>query len=435
MNEDKLPKHKRPRIESPDRDSAERSRDFLEVNLGFSEKLAILEAERCLDCKHPTCIEGCPVSINIPEFIKYITKKEFKNAYLEILKSHPFPCITGRVCPQETQCEDRCVLNRVNRPVNIGKLERFVGDKFLKENIIESKEEKKYSVGVVGSGPSALALAGELLKENVNVTIYEAFDKVGGVLIYGIPEFRLPNDVVNTEINKLIENGLVIKTGIIVGKTVSTDELLKEHDFLYLANGAGLPRFMHIEGEDLDHVMSANEFLTRINLLGAHHEETLTPLPPGKNVVVIGGGNVAMDAARSAKRLYENVDVFYRRKEENLSARKEEYHHALEEKINFHFEMVPKKIDEEYIYFNENEKIKADLIIVAIGTLPNKLMDFEKENIKLINNLVKTDENMMTSNDRIYAGGDVVTGAATVISAMGAGKIAAKSILKRLKCL
>lgn len=432
---------KRMRINPPDRDAHERIKDFDEVNEGFTDELAILEAERCLDCKDPGCVKGCPVDIDIPKFIMQIKSNKVEDAYDTILKSHAFPSITGRVCPQEKQCEALCVYNKMGRAVNIGKLERYVGDKIrdkkTKKNQQQHADNKfTHSVGIVGSGPAAMALAADLLKADIKPVVYEAFDKLGGVLVYGIPEFRLPKSIVKDEIENLIDHGMEINYGTVVGKSISFEELLKRHDYLFIAGGAGLPRLMNVPGEDLNHVLTANEFLTRVNLLNANRSDYKTPMPLGETVAVIGGGNVAMDAARVARRYYKLVDLYYRRNIENMSARVEEIDHAVEEGINMHFGYSPVKIKEGEIVFTKNGEEstqKADVVVIAIGTEPNKLINYDKENIKTQNGLVLVDENLMTNNPRIYAGGDVVTGAATVILAYQSGRIAAKNIIKNLK--
>ncbi len=432
---------KRMRINPPDRDAHERIKDFDEVNEGFTDELAILEAERCLDCKDPGCVKGCPVDIDIPKFIMQIKSNKVEDAYDTILKSHAFPSITGRVCPQEKQCEALCVYNKMGRAVNIGKLERYVGDKIRAKKTKKNQEQhadKKFthSVGIVGSGPAAMALAADLLKADIKPVVYEAFDKLGGVLVYGIPEFRLPKSIVKDEIENLIDLGMEINYGTIVGKSISFEELLKRHDYLFIAGGAGLPRLMNVPGEDLNHVLTANEFLTRVNLLNANRSDYKTPMPLGETVAVIGGGNVAMDAARVARRYYKSVDLYYRRNIENMSARVEEIDHAVEEGINMHFGYSPVEIKEGEIVFTKNGEEstqKADVVVIAIGTEPNKLINYDKENIKTQNGLVLVDDNLMTNNPRIYAGGDVVTGAATVILAYQSGRIAAKNIIKNLK--
>lgn len=435
LNEIKnLKPSKRERLNPKDRDSEERIKDFCEVNLGFTDEEALLEAERCLDCKNPQCVMGCPVGIDIPKFIMEIKNDDIESAYETILESHAFPCVTGRVCPQEKQCENLCIYNKKDKPINIGKLERYVGDKMLGKNKIPTREFE-HSVGIVGSGPAAMALAADLIRANIKPVIYEAFDKLGGVLVYGIPEFRLPKNIVKEEIENLIDAGMEVNYGTIVGKTISFDELLEIHDYIFIASGAGLPRLMNIPGEELNHVLTANEFLTRVNLLSANKSDYKTPMPLGETVAVIGGGNVAMDASRVARRYYKAVDLYYRRNLENMSARIEEIDHAVEEGINMHFGYSPLEIYEDGILFikdGKEEVKKADIVVIAIGTEPNKLINYDAENIETQNGLVLVDENLRTNNPRIYAGGDVVTGAATVILAYQSGRIAAKNIIENL---
>lgn len=428
---------KRDRISPLDRDSNVRNKDFNEVSLGFTEKEAILEAERCLNCKNPTCVSGCPVEIDIPAFIMKIRALDTKGAKDIILKSHAFPGITGRVCPQETQCENSCILEKLGKPVNIGKLERFVGDREREKKTKTGEKIKdfKYSVGIVGSGPSSMSLSYDLLNMGVKPVIYEAFDKLGGVLNYGIPSFRLPRNVISYEIENLVDRGLEFNLGAIVGKSISIDELLSKHDFVFIGSGAGLPRLPEIPGVDSNSVMTANEFLTRINLLHANVESYRTPLPEGKRVCVIGGGNVAMDAARCAKRIYDEVEICYRKDESKLSARKEEVIHAKEEGVVISTNHSPVSIEGDMITFDVCGKSvtkQFDIIIFSIGTEPNKLMNFKKEKIETQKGLILVDEYLQTKRDRVYAGGDVVSGAATVIRAMESGKIVAKNIKKRL---
>ena len=426
---------KRNRINPADRPADQRIQDFAEVNLGFTDEEAVVEAERCVNCKDPKCVKGCPVGIDIPKFIMEVKSGEVESAYKTIQKSHAFPCVTGRVCPQETQCESLCIYNKASKPINIGKLERYVGDK-MRGKTQASKRDFIGSVGIVGSGPAAMALAADLIRADIKPVIYEAFDKLGGVLVYGIPEFRLPEKIVNEEIENLIASGMEVHRGTIVGKTISFDELLAIHDYVFIGSGAGLPRLMGIPGEEANHVLTANEFLTRVNLLKANDDTYRTPMPLGKSVAVIGGGNVAMDASRVARRYYDSVDLYYRRAYEDMSARVEEIDHAIEEGVNMHFGYSPVAIEEGQVIFEKaGEKISqpADVVIVAIGTRPNKLIDYKKENIKTKDGLIVVDENLQTSNPRIYAGGDAVTGAATVILAYQSGRIAGKNIIKKLK--
>lgn len=426
---------KRDRINPVDRPADERIQDFNEVNLGFTDEEAVVEAERCANCKDPKCVKGCPVGIDIPKFIMDVKSGDIESAYNTIQSSHAFPCVTGRVCSQETQCESLCIYNKLAKPVNIGKLERYVGDK-MRGKTQASKHEFIGSVGIVGSGPAAMALAADLIRADIKPVVYEAFDKLGGVLVYGIPEFRLPAEIVNEEIENLVASGMEVHKGVIVGKTMSFEELLAIHDYVFIASGAGLPNLMGIPGEEANKVLTANEFLTRVNLLRANDENYRTPMPLGKSVAVIGGGNVAMDASRVARRYYDSVDLYYRRAYEDMSARIEEIDHAIEEGVNMHFGYSPKAIGENEIIFDKDgEEVRrpADLVIIAIGTKPNKLIDYNKENIKTKDGLIVVDENLQTSNQRIYAGGDAVTGAATVILAYQSGRIAGKNIIKKLK--
>lgn len=426
---------KRDRINPADRPADERIQDFNEVNLGFTDEEAVVEAERCANCKDPKCVKGCPVGIDIPKFIMEVKAGDIEAAYKTIQNSHAFPCVTGRVCPQETQCESLCIYNKLSKPINIGKLERYVGDK-MRGKTRATHHDFIGSVGIVGSGPAAMALAADLIRADIKPVVYEAFDKLGGVLVYGIPEFRLPAEIVNEEIENLIAFGMEVHKGVIVGKTMSFEELLAIHDYVFIASGAGLPNLMGIPGEEANNVLTANEFLTRVNLLRANDENYRTPMPLGKSVAVIGGGNVAMDASRVARRYYDSVDLYYRRLYEDMSARVEEIDHAIEEGVNMHFGYSPKAIGEnEIIFTKDGEEVRrpADLVIIAIGTKPNKLIDYEKENIKTKDGLIVVDENLQTSNPRIYAGGDAVTGAATVILAYQSGRIAGKNIIKKLK--
>ena len=439
-----------------------RNKNFLEVTTGYTEEMAIDEAQRCLNCKHKPCMQGCPVSVKIPEFIAFVAKGEFENAYKKIKETNALPAVCGRVCPQEKQCESKCVRGIKGESVGIGRLERFVADWHMKN--VKEEIEKPVSngkrVAVVGSGPSGLTVAGDLAKKGYEVTIYEAFHTAGGVLMYGIPEFRLPKDIVQKEISNLKEMGVDIETNVVIGKTLTVDELFDEMNFdaVYIGSGAGLPHFMGIEGESLNGVYSANEFLTRINLMkGYKFPEYDTPVYVGKNVAVLGGGNVAMDAARSAKRLgAENVYVVYRRGMEEMPARKEEVHHAIEEGIIFKNLNNPVKlIGDENGRVSKMECVKMELgepdasgrrrpievegsnfeldvdtVIMSIGTSPNPLIRTTTEGLEANKRgcLVVNEDTLQTTREGIYAGGDAVTGAATVILAMGAGKKAAAAI-------
>ncbi|MDO4618599.1 MAG: NADPH-dependent glutamate synthase [Clostridia bacterium] len=450
----------------PEQCPNERNKNFLEVTLGYTEEMAIDEAKRCLNCKHKPCMQGCPVGVKIPEFIAFVAEGEFEKAYLKIKETNALPAVCGRVCPQERQCESKCVRGIKGESVAIGRLERFCADWYMKNAEKESVEisENGKSVAVVGSGPAGLTAAGELRKRGYKVTIFEAFHTAGGVLMYGIPEFRLPKDIVQKEIATLKEMGVNIETNVIIGKTLMVDELLEDMGFdaIFIGTGAGLPSFMNIEGESLNGVYSANEFLTRINLMkGYKFPEYDTPVYIGKNAAVIGGGNVAMDAARSAKRLgAENVYIIYRRGKEELPARAEEVMHAEEEGIIFKLLTAPKRYlgtDDGWLKGIEvvdmklgepdksgrcrpeeiegsNHVIDIDTAIVAIGQTPNPLIKRTTEGLETNQRgCIVADDNGKTTRPFIYAGGDAVTGAATVILAMGAGKTAAEAIDKALK--
>ncbi|MDO4940696.1 MAG: NADPH-dependent glutamate synthase [Erysipelotrichaceae bacterium] len=451
-----LEKNKMPMLEANDR-----IHSFDEVALGYSEEVAVLEANRCLHCPNHPCVEGCPVNIDIPNFIEHIKNKDYESAYRVISLNSSLPAICGRVCPQESQCESKCVRGIKGEPVGIGRLERFVADNHVDEEI-NKPVSNGHKVAIVGSGPSGLACAYELSKDGYDVTIYEALHVAGGVLMYGIPEFRLPKKIVQKEIDRLVKLGVKINTNVVVGKSISIDELLQEYEALYLGTGAGLPNFMDIDGEMLNGVYSANEFLTRTNLMKAYKDSSSTPIMKGDNVAVVGGGNVAMDAARSALRLdAKRVYIIYRRSMEELPARKEEVEHSIEEGIDFKLLNNPVEI------IGENGHVKAikcikmqlgepdergrrkpypiegsefeldvDVVIMAIGTSPNPLLknSCEKLNVSSRGGII-IDDSGMTSIDNVFAGGDAVTGSATVISAMSAGKNAAKEIKKRLSNL
>lgn len=443
-----------------------RNKNFEEVTLGYTEELAKDEAMRCLSCKEPKCVLGCPVNIQIPSFIKKISEGDYDGAYNIIFADSFLPSICGRVCPQERQCESKCVRAIKGEAVGIGRLERFVGDYHLKNNNDTdiSIKPNNIKVAVIGSGPSGLTCAYELAKNGYAVTIFEALHVAGGVLMYGIPEFRLPKHIVQNEVNKLIKLGVEIKTNVVIGKTLTIDELKNELGYkaIYIASGAGLPRFMNIPGENAKGVYSANEYLTRVNLMKAYKEDSHTPIKKSDNVVVVGGGNVAMDAARCAKRLgAKNVYIVYRRSEKELPARREEVEHAKEEGIIFKLLNNPLEILKNEEGFVEAIKcikmelgepdesgrrspvevkgsefeIEADTVIMAIGTSPNPLI---KETTKgLMTNqkgcIVTNEETLETSLENVYAGGDASTGSATVILAMGAGKKAAKAISEKLR--
>ncbi len=438
-----------------------RAANFEEVCLGYNEEEAVAEAARCLNCKNPKCTEGCPVNISIPEFIHKIVERDYAEAYRIITDSSSLPAVCGRVCPQETQCEGRCIRGIKGDAVSIGKLERFVAD-WAKENGIRpegAKTKNGHKVAVIGSGPAGLTCAGDLAKAGYDVTIFEALHKAGGVLSYGIPEFRLPKDRVVAEEVKNVEGmGVKIVTDTIIGRTVSLDELLEKEGFeaAFIGSGAGLPMFMGIPGENANGVFSANEYLTRNNLMKAFREDYDTPIYRGKTVAVVGGGNVAMDAARTALRLGAEVYLIYRRSEEELPARKEEVHHAKEEGIQFRLLTNPTAIltdDEDRVcgircirmelgepdasgrrrplpVEGSEFEISCDAVIMSLGTSPNPLISSTTPGLEVNRKrcLVATEDEGKTTKDGIYAGGDAVTGAATVILAMGAGKAGAKGI-------
>lgn len=436
-----------------------RNSNFKEVALGYTEEQAIDEAKRCLHCKNKPCVNGCPVKINIPEFIAQVAEGNFEEAYKIITESSSLPAVCGRVCPQENQCEAKCVRGIKGEPVAIGRLERFVADwhNSRPETPAEKPVSNGHKVAVIGSGPSGLACASDLAKKGYDVTVFEALHVAGGVLSYGIPEFRLPKSIVQKEIDGLKELGVKIETNTIIGKTVSVDELMEEEGFesIFIGSGAGLPRFMNIKGENLNGVYSANEFLTRINLMKAYKSDSSTPVQAGKKAVIVGGGNVAMDAARCAKRLGAEVYVVYRRTENELPARAEEVEHAKEEGIIFKFLTNPVEIkaDEKgwvkSIVCQEQKlsepdasgrakpvpvpdaffEIETDSVIMSIGTSPNPLIKSTTAGLDTQKwGGIIADENGLTSKEGVYAGGDAVTGAATVILAMGAGKTAAAAI-------
>ncbi len=442
-------------------DAEVRKHSFCEVTDGFDEERALIEASRCLNCKNAPCKKGCPVEIDIPEFIGFIKEKKYFEALASIKKTSNLPAVCGRVCPQETQCEQHCIRGRMEGPVAIGTLERFVADRFLNEEIEVKKPERiGKSVAVVGSGPSGLTLAGDLANAGVDVTIFEAFHEAGGVLLYGIPEFRLPKEIVKKEIENLKKLGVKIELNTVVGKTVFLDELRKQFDAVYLCSGAGLPMFLGIPGENLNGVMSANEFLTRVNLMKAYKPGAATPIKIGKHVAVVGAGNVAMDAARTAMRLgAESVSVVYRRSREEVPARAEEVRHAMEEGVEFKFLTNPVRIEGEngavskmvcvkmelgepdasgrrspITIPNSEFDLQCDTVIIALGTKSSPIISGSAPELEVSKKgLVIVDENNKTNLDNVFAGGDNVTGAATVILAMGAGKNAAKAILKLLE--
>lgn len=452
---------KKQRNAIPEQDPAVRAHNFDEVAIGFNAELARDEASRCLGCKNAPCMKGCPVGVRIPEFLALVKQGDYEKAGEVIKSTNSLPSVCGRVCPQEEQCEKNCVRAKIDGAVSIGGVERFVGDFMLtvpsKTRDIEPCGKR---VAVVGSGPSGLTCAAQLAVKGVEVTVFEAFHKAGGVLVYGIPEFRLPKKLVEAEANKLKDLGVKFELDTVIGKTITIDELLAEYDAVFIGSGAGLPMFMNVPGENLNGVFSANEYLTRVNLMGAYDENAITPVQRGKNVVVVGAGNVAMDAARTALRMgAESVTVVYRRGREEMPARKEEIRHAEQEGVKFAFLTNPVRFDGENGWVKDATCIRmelgdpdasgrrspvpiegseftvpADMVVVALGTSPNPLIKDSYDKLQTARRgILAVDDDMMTSVDGIYAGGDAVTGAATVILAMGAGRKAAYSILKRFE--
>ena len=453
----------------PTQSPEERAHNFLEVALGYDEATAIDEAMRCLNCKNSPCVAGCPVNIRIPEFIAKIRECDFEGAYDTISQSSSLPAVCGRVCPQESQCESRCVRGIKGESVGIGRLERFVADwhNAHSEKAPQTAEKNGRRVAIVGSGPSGLTCAGDLAKKGYSVTVFEALHAAGGVLVYGIPEFRLPKTIVQKEVDNLIAMGVEIKTNMVIGKTLTVDELFEMgYEAVFIGSGAGLPRFMGIPGESLKGVYSANEFLTRSNLMKAYKDEPVTPIMKGGRVAVVGGGNVAMDAARSALRLgAEKVYIVYRRSIEELPARREEVEHAVEEGIELMLLTNPVEI---LGYNNPDDKrdlrngfvramrcirmelgepdargrrspveiegsefeLLVDTVIMSIGTSPNPLIKMTTAGLDTNSRggIIVEEGSGATTKDGVFAGGDAVTGAATVISAMGAGKVAARAI-------
>lgn len=448
------------RVPVSEQDPKVRAKNFDEVCLGYTEDEAVEEASRCLNCKNPRCVGGCPVSINIPAFIQEVKNRNFEKAYEIISESSSLPAVCGRVCPQETQCEGQCIRGIKGDPVAIGKLERFTADWAREHNIRPSsnKEKNGHKVAVIGAGPSGLTCAGDLAKDGYDVTIFEALHEAGGVLVYGIPEFRLPKEkVVKKEVENVENLGVKIEKNVVIGKTLTIDDLFEKEGFeaVFIGSGAGLPRFMGIPGEQANGVFSANEYLTRNNLMKAFKDED-TPIQRGKKVVVVGGGNVAMDAARTALRLGAEVHIVYRRSMEELPARKEEVHHAEEEGVIFNLLENPVEIltDENdwvtgirlinmelgepdqsgrrrpvEIKGSEHD-IECDTVIMALGTSPNPLISSTTKGLDVNKKgcIIAEEDTGATSRTGVYAGGDAVTGAATVILAMGAGKEAAKGI-------
>ena len=452
---------KSPRTPMPEADPKVRARNFEEVALGYTEEMAIKEAGRCLQCKNPLCVQGCPVNVRIPEFIAKVAEGDFEGAYEVISSTNGLPAISGRVCPQETQCEAKCVRGIKAEPVAIGRLERFVADWHLSHNTKPAKplSPNNYNhVAVVGSGPAGLTCAYDLASKGYPVTLYEAFHTIGGVLVYGIPEFRLPKAIVHRTEEDLRNLGVQIQLDTVMGQACTLDELFDMgYKAVFLGTGAGLPKFMNIPGEGLAGVYSANEYLTRVNLMHAWDESYDTPLIKSRSVAVVGGGNVAMDAARCAMRMGAGeVHLVYRRSQAEMPARAEEVHHAMEEGIQFHFLTNPTQVLNdgaghacglECIRMELGEpdekgrrrpveipdshfQMEVDTVIMALGTSPNPLIRMADPNLELNRHgcFVVDEDTMKTSRDGVYAGGDAVTGAATVIQAMGAGKKAAKAI-------
>ena len=449
----------------PSQDPNVRNKNFEEVALGYTEAQALDEAQRCLNCKNKPCMTGCPVMVHIPEFIQEVAKGDFEAAYQIIAATSALPAVCGRVCPQESQCEKYCVRGKKGDPVGIGRLERFVADWHNQHAsaAVEKPASNGHRVAVVGSGPAGLTCAGDLARKGYEVTVYEALHLAGGVLVYGIPEFRLPKSIVQKEVDGLKELGVKIETNTVVGRSITIDELMEQFGFeaVFIGSGAGLPMFMHIPGENLKGVYSANEFLTRINLMKAYTDSSDTPIMPlkGKKVAVVGGGNVAMDAARCAKRLGAEVYIVYRRGMEELPARKEEVEHAEEEGIIFKTLCNPVEI-----FADENDDVNkircikmelgepdasgrrrpmevpgsefdldVDCVIMSLGTSPNPLIKSTTKGLEINKKGgIIVNEDGLTSREKVYAGGDAVTGAATVILAMGAGKTAAKAIDEQL---
>lgn len=450
--------------EMPSQAPEVRARNFDEVALGYTEEQAIDEAKRCLNCRNMPCVTGCPVRIHIPAFIAKVAEGDFEGAYRVISEASSLPAVCGRVCPQETQCESKCVRGIKGESVGIGRLERFVADYHMKHSEEKVAEPKKngHRVAVIGSGPASLACAGDLAKRGFDVTVFEALHTPGGVLVYGIPEFRLPKEIVRREIDGLRELGVDIECNMVIGKILSIDELEERgYEAVFIGTGAGLPKFMNIPGENLPGVLSANEFLTRVNLMKAYREDSDTPIRRSSRVAVVGGGNVAMDAARCALRLgAKEVSIVYRRSEAELPARREEVEHAKEEGIVFRFLTNPteilagedgtvgalKCVEMELGEADASGRrrpvtkegndfvIKADTVIMALGTSPNPLIKSTTEGLETQKwGGIVADEHGLTSRENVYAGGDAVTGAATVILAMGAGKAAAQAIAEKFE--
>lgn len=452
-----------PRHSMPSQSAEERIRNFDEVALGYTPQIAKEEADRCLNCKNAPCMSGCPVGVHIPDFIACVKKGDIEGAYRTLKKDNNLPAVCGRVCPQENQCEKHCVRkDKLGGSVAIGNLERYVADYAAKNGFEETEPSAKIDrrVAVIGSGPASLSCASDLARAGVDVTMFEALHEAGGVLVYGIPEFRLPKSVVKEEIDKVCALGVKIEKNVVVGKTIFIDELLFEYDAVFIGTGAGVPMLLKIKGENLNGVYSANEYLTRINLMKAYKEGSATPVKRGKNVVVVGAGNVAMDSARTAVRMGANVKLVYRRGREEMPARKEEINHAEEEGVEFLLLANPVEIvgDEQgnvckvrcvRMELGEPDSsgrrspipiegsefdIECDEVIVALGTTPNPIIKRSMPSLEIgKKGTITADENGLTNIARLYVGGDAMTGAATVILAMGAGKRSAKAIVESFK--
>ena len=462
MNESKLPLKERMKIDRqlmPEQDATQRSGNFLEVNLGFTEKIALLEAQRCIQCKEPRCVQGCPVMVNIPRFLEFIVEGNLPAAARSLFGDNALPAITGRVCPQETQCEVQCVRGVKGKPVAIGCLERFVADWARAHSDvvkIEPRGATGKKVAIVGGGPAGLTAAGELVKCGHDVTVYEALHKPGGVLVYGIPEFRLPKLIVEEEVERLMQAGVKIENNVVVGRTYTLPELRAQFDAVFIANGAGLPVFMNVPGENLKGVYSANEYLTRVNLMEAYALDSDTPILRARRMAVVGGGNVAMDAVRTAKRLgAERAMLVYRRSRAEMPARVEEVHHADAEGVEFENLVAPLEVignANKWVTGLKCQRMElgepdasgrrspkpipgsefvldCDAVVVAIGTRANPLLTATCPELKLNRwGNIEADDAGMTSIPGIFAGGDIVRGAATVILAMGDGKRSAQAI-------
>ncbi|MDD5349782.1 MAG: NADPH-dependent glutamate synthase [Chthoniobacteraceae bacterium] len=449
----------------PEQDAAERSRNFQEVNLGFPEQLALLEAQRCLQCKAAKCMQGCPVMVNIPRFVSLVAQGDMAGAAKSLMGDNALPSVSGRVCPQEQQCEGSCIRGVKGQPVAIGYLERFVADWARNHGTVSDEAQPAPTgkkVAVIGGGPAGLTAAGELVKKGHDVTLYEALHKPGGVLVYGIPEFRLPKKIVASEVDRLTKAGVKIECNVVIGRTYTIPELRERFDAIFIANGAGLPVFMNVPGENFKGVYAANEYLTRVNLMEAYHAEGAnTPVLKGQRVAVVGGGNVAMDAVRTAKRLgAEKAMIVYRRTKEEMPARAEEVHHAGQEGVDFQLLVAPLEVvgdEKRWVKGLKCERMElgepdasgrrrpqpvagsefildCDVVVVAIGTKANPLLTATCPEMKLNKRgNIETDEAGMTSIPGVFAGGDIVRGAATVILAMGDGKRAAQAIDAYLK--